>query len=79
MQFGILCTLVPSLANDQALHRYCIPMDSSRPLLSKEIEFFNKGTGKGKSDYLVSKFSFFVANNQSFSLFEYNIVSNMMC
>jgi len=33
---------------DQAIHRYCIPMDSPRPLLSAELEFFNKGTGNGK-------------------------------
>ncbi|KAF8351891.1 hypothetical protein F5887DRAFT_874082 [Amanita rubescens] len=25
---------------------YCIPMDSPRPLLSTELEFFNRGTGK---------------------------------
>jgi hypothetical protein len=24
-------------------------MDSTRPILSAELEFFNKGTGKGKS------------------------------
>ncbi len=29
-------------------HRYCLPMDSSRPILPTELEFFNKGTGKGK-------------------------------
>ena len=34
--------------------RYCIPMDSTRPLLPTELEFFNKGTGKGKSSCLVS-------------------------
>ena len=33
---------------DQVIHRYCIPMDSPRPLLSTELEFFNKGTGNGK-------------------------------
>ena len=31
------------------LYRYCIPMDSTRPILPAELEFFNKGTGKGKS------------------------------
>ena len=31
------------------LARYCIPMDSSRPILSAELEFFNKGTGRGMS------------------------------
>ena len=29
--------------------RYCIPMDGSRPILPAELEFFNKGTGRGKS------------------------------
>ena len=29
--------------------RYCIPMDSPRPILSSELQFFEKGTGKGKS------------------------------
>ena len=27
--------------------RYCIPMDSARPILPTELVFFNKGTGKG--------------------------------
>ncbi|KAF8728335.1 hypothetical protein AX14_006777 [Amanita brunnescens Koide BX004] len=27
---------------------YCLPMDSPRPILPAELEFFNKGTGKGK-------------------------------
>ena len=36
---------------DQAFHhRYCIPMDGARPILSSELEFFNKGTGNGWSD-----------------------------
>jgi len=29
--------------------RYCIPMDSACPILPSELEFFDKGTGKGKS------------------------------
>ncbi len=29
-------------------NRYCIPMDSARPMLPSELEFFDKGTGKGK-------------------------------
>ncbi len=28
--------------------RYCIPMDGPRPLLDAELQFFSKGTGKGK-------------------------------
>ena len=28
-------------------------MDSPRPLLPTELEFFNKGTGKGKFNHLV--------------------------
>ena len=28
-------------------------MDSTRPLLSTELEFFNKGTGKGKFNHLL--------------------------
>ena len=30
-------------------------MDSPRPLQTTELEFFNKGTGKGKSNHLVSE------------------------
>ena len=48
MQFGIL--LHPfTVLSDLVSCRYCIPMDSSRPILSAELEFFNKGTGRGKS------------------------------
>ena len=47
MPFGIL-VLGFSWLTDQALNRYCIPMDSPRPLLDAELQFFNKGTGKGK-------------------------------
>ena len=28
-------------------NRYCIPMDSPRPILPSELEFFDKGIGKG--------------------------------
>ena len=35
------------LNNWPCFHRYCIPMDSTRPILPAELEFFNKGTGKG--------------------------------
>jgi hypothetical protein len=38
--------------DDNAIHRYCIPMDSPCPLLSTELGFFNKGTGKGKFNHL---------------------------
>ena len=38
-------------------------MDSPRPLLSTELEFFNKGTGKGKSNHLVLYISFIVIND----------------
>ena len=48
MQFGILLYPLTALA-DLASSRYCIPMDSPRPILPAELEFFNKGTGKGKS------------------------------
>ena len=37
-----------TLLDDHVLYRYCIPMDGIRPILSAELEFFNKGTGKGK-------------------------------
>ena len=40
-----------TLLINHVLHRYCIPMDSIRPLLSAELEFFNKGTGKGKFNH----------------------------
>ena len=48
MQFGILLYPFTVLA-DLASSRYCIPMDSPRPILPAELEFFKKGTGKGKS------------------------------
>ncbi|KAF8703648.1 hypothetical protein AX14_014171, partial [Amanita brunnescens Koide BX004] len=35
---------------------YCIPMDSPRPLLSTELEFFNKGTGKVPLVVIFTKF-----------------------
>ena len=47
MQFGIHVYFLTWL-DDNACCRYCIPMDSSRPLLSAELEFFNKGIGEGK-------------------------------
>ena len=53
MQFGILYGFFTLLDSWPNFHRYCIPMDSTRPLLSKELEFFSKGIGKGKSNHLV--------------------------
>ncbi|KAF8341094.1 hypothetical protein F5887DRAFT_888157, partial [Amanita rubescens] len=38
---------------------YCIPMDSPCPILPAELEFFNKGTGRGKS-YHISSFALVV-------------------
>ncbi|KAF8343327.1 hypothetical protein F5887DRAFT_886904, partial [Amanita rubescens] len=35
---------------------YCIPMDSPRPLLSAELEFFTKGTGKVPLVVVFTKF-----------------------
>ncbi|KAF8715316.1 hypothetical protein AX14_012626, partial [Amanita brunnescens Koide BX004] len=35
---------------------YCIPMDSRRPLLSAELEFFSKGTGKVPLVVIFTKF-----------------------
>ncbi|KAF8343337.1 hypothetical protein F5887DRAFT_1062250 [Amanita rubescens] len=35
---------------------YCIPMDSPRPLLSTEVEFFDKGTGKVPLVVVFTKF-----------------------
>ena len=52
MQFGILLYPFTVLA-DLASSRYCIPMDSPRPILPAELEFFNKGTGSGKSYELI--------------------------
>ena len=49
MQSGILVYPFTVLLADLASSRYCIPMDSPRPILPKELEFFNKGTGRGKS------------------------------
>ena len=48
MQFGILLHPFTILA-DLGSCRYCIPMDSPRPILPAELEFFNKGTGRGES------------------------------
>ena len=48
MQFGILLYPFMVLA-DLTSTRYCIPMDSPRPILPTELKFFNKGTGSGKS------------------------------
>ena len=48
MQFGTL--LYPfTVLSDLGSCRYCIPMDSPRPILPAELEFFYKGTGRGKS------------------------------
>ncbi|KAF8341016.1 hypothetical protein F5887DRAFT_888263 [Amanita rubescens] len=35
---------------------YCIPMDSPRPILPAELEFFNKGTGKVPLVVIFTKF-----------------------
>ena len=48
MQFGILPIYPFKWLVNQASHRYCIPMDSPCPILPAELEFFNKGTGRGK-------------------------------
>ena len=52
-QRSVACNLVfMSLHFEQMTNldpnRYCIPMDSPRPMLPSELEFFDKGTGKGK-------------------------------
>lgn len=49
MQFGIFVILSHGKLIKLFWPRYCIPMDGSRPILSSELEFFDKGTGKGKS------------------------------
>lgn len=46
MQSGIFYYLFAQLV-DRASCRYCIPMDTPNPILPVELEFFNKGTGKG--------------------------------
>ena len=48
MQFGIFALYFVWLT-ELDFHRYCIPMDSARPVLPTELEFFSKGTGNGKS------------------------------
>ena len=48
MQFGTLIYSFKWLVDSQAPCRYCIPMDSPRPILSAELEFFNQGTGRGR-------------------------------
>jgi len=44
-----LCCSFLTTVNGYVFYRYCIPMDSPRPLLSAELEFFAKGIGKGES------------------------------
>lgn len=56
MQFGIFF-FVLSLNKQFTSDRYCIPMDSARPILSSELEFFNKGTGKGESRSQITCFN----------------------
>ncbi len=51
MQFGTLLYPITVLS-DLASCRYCIPMDSPHPILPAGLEFFNKGTGKGKSYWI---------------------------
>jgi hypothetical protein len=48
MQFGILHKFFIWLT-DLPCHRYCIPMDSPRPILAAELQFFDKGTGEGET------------------------------
>ena len=62
MQFGILH--YPFIAlSDLASCRYCIPMDSPRPILPAELDFFHKGTGKGKSISHLAVLEIFTLNN----------------
>ncbi|KAF8348552.1 hypothetical protein F5887DRAFT_1129560 [Amanita rubescens] len=44
-KFIEMCSAERELRNQLHTIWYCIPMDSPRPLLSAELEFFNKGTG----------------------------------
>ena len=46
---AIWCVVISSSHDwlTKPYHRYCVPMDSPRPVLPAELEFFNKGTGKG--------------------------------
>ena len=51
---SVACNLVSWFASLHRLPtnlplRYCIPMDSPHPMLSTELQFFDKGTGRGKS------------------------------
>ena len=49
---AIWCIWIDSLCdwlNRAHYDRYCVPMDSPRPVLPAELEFFNKGTGNGMS------------------------------
>ncbi len=47
MQSGMFCCSFFTALDGYAFYRYCIPMDSPRPLLPTELEFFTKGIGKG--------------------------------
>lgn len=42
--YVFLCWSFTRLPN-RTFHRYCIPMDSTRPLLPAELQFFERGTG----------------------------------
>ena len=46
-------------------------MDSSRPILPAELEFFNKGTGKGKSSWQ-DIFWLLVLTNPKFLWWQYS-------
>ena len=55
---AIWCVVISSLHDwlTKPYHRYCVPMDSPRPVLPAELEFFNKGTGKGVLSLVLSLF-----------------------
>jgi len=46
----------PELKNQLHVIWYCIPMDSARPILPSELDFFEKGTGKVPLVVVFTKF-----------------------
>ncbi|KAF8701246.1 hypothetical protein AX14_000509 [Amanita brunnescens Koide BX004] len=50
------CSIAVEMKDQLHAIWYCIPMDSPRPLLSAELEFFNKGTDKVPLVVIFTKF-----------------------
>ena len=49
MLFGTVTLYRLGLTANSIVCRYCIPLDTSRPIHPAEREFLDQGTGKGKA------------------------------